>query len=127
MASDYGMGEASNSIFKQRLGIEKVLPFQHLHAQKEAIRYNPKMPAYTLNRNYIMTRFFHLIKTGKIIFPRWEDTALFAKDLQNIVLEHDEKKNTQKYVNIGPDDFVHSTIFATVAAAMHMGLSHLLQ
>jgi hypothetical protein len=121
------MGEAPNSVFKSRLGIEKVLQFQHLDPQKEVIRYNPKMPAYTLNRNYIMTRFFHLLKTGKILLPQWEDTEPFAKDLQNIVIEYDEKKNKQKFVNIGPDDFVHSSIFAVVTAAMHMGVGHLLQ
>ena len=50
LASDYGMGEAPNSEFRNRLGLEKVWPFQHLPTQKEPVRYNPKMRAYTMNK-----------------------------------------------------------------------------
>lgn len=115
LASDYGMGEAPNSEFRKRLGLAKVMPFQHLPTQKEPMKYNPKMSAYTLNRNYVMNLYFNLLKKGKLRHPHWEDIEDMASDIQNVIIEYDEIKNTQKYVNIGPDDFVHATIFACMA------------
>lgn len=130
LASDYGMGEAPNSEFRNRLGLEKVMPFQHLPTQKEPMRYNPKMSAYTLNKNYVMTMFFRMLKTGKIRLPHWEDISEIAQDALNIVIEYDEDKNTQKFVNLGPDDFAHATLYAVMAGMFifdHAGLKENLQ
>lgn len=127
LAADYGMGEAPNSEFRNRLGPEKVLAFQHLPTQKEPIKYNAKMRAYTMNKNYIMNKFFEMLKKGKLRLPRWEDIDELARDVRNVIIEYDEKKNTQKYTNTGPDDFVHSTLFATVAAIMLFDLGEILQ
>ncbi len=115
LASDYGMGEAPNSEFRSRLGLEKVISFQHLPTQKEPIAYNPKMRAYTMNKTFIMNKFFKMIKTGKLKFPAYEDCANILADLRNVLIEYDEEKNTERYTNVGPDDFAHATIFAMVA------------
>lgn len=122
LAADYGMGEAPNSEFRDKLGIEKVITYQHLFSQKEMIRWNPKMPAYTLNKNTVLTQFFKWIKQGKIKFPRWEDFSTFEPDLRNVILEFDEEKNTTRYTNVGPDDFVHATVFAMMSAMMLFNL-----
>ena len=45
----------------------------------------------------------------------------FLQDLQNIQTEYNEIMNTVKYINIGPDDFFHATLFATIAAEMAFG------
>lgn len=123
LAADYGMGEAPNSEFRSRMGVDKVIAYQHLQAQKEKIRWNPKMPAYTLNRNAIMNQFFRWLKKGKIRLPHWEDIREIAHDVRNVIVEYDEDKNKTKYVNVGPDDFVHSTIFAMASAMMVYGMS----
>jgi len=122
LAADYGMGEASNSEIRSRIGYEKVIAFQHLQTQKEKVRWNAKMPAYTLNRNQVMGEFFERIKKGKIVFPKMEDFKTFATDIMNVQMAFDEERNSMKYVNIGPDDFVHATIFASISMELFYGV-----
>jgi transposase-like protein len=122
LAADYGMGEASNSEIRSRIGFEKVIAFQHLQTQKEKIRWNAKMPAYTLNRNQVLGEFFDRIKKRKIVFPRWEDFETFSRDIMNVQLEFDEERNTMKYINIGPDDLVHSLVYALISLELFYGI-----
>lgn len=125
IASDYGMGEAANAELRTRLGYEKIIAFQHLPSQKEKVKWNSKMPAYTLNRSQVLDDMFTMIRKRKIIFPRWEDTRPFAEDFLNMQIEYDEDRNTVKYINIGPDDTVHSTLFATLSMMMYRGIAQL--
>lgn len=122
LAADYGMGEASNSEIRSRVGYQRVIAFQHLMTQKEKVRWNPKMPAYTLNRTQVITDFFQMVKKGDIFFPRWEDTKQFAKDLLNVQMEYDVDHNTMKYINIGPDDFLHATLFSILSLQLFYGV-----
>ena len=121
LAADHGMGEAANSEIRSRIGFEKVIAFQHMHNQKEEIKYNNKLPAYTMNRTKMMQRIFDLIKKGKIEFPRWEYFKPFADDIMNIQLEADENLGKMKFVNIGPDDFFHALLYAVVSIELKMG------
>ena len=123
IASDYGMGESANSEIRSRIGYEKLIAFQHLPNQKETVRWNSKMPAYTLNRSQVLDDLFSKIRKQKIVFPRWEDTKQFAEDFLNMQIEYDEERNTVKYINIGPDDAVHATLFATVSLEMQQGMA----
>ena len=123
VAADYGMGEAANAELRSRLGYEKVIAFQHLPNQKEKVKWNSKMPAYTLSKNQIMDEFFAQIKKGKIKFPKWDDTRHFGDDFLNIQIEYDEERNISRYINIGPDDAAHSTLFAWIAGRLSDGMS----
>ncbi len=118
LASDYGMGEAPNSEFRNRLGLEKVWPYQHLPTQKEPVRYNPKMRAYTMNKNWVMNKFFTMLKKGKLRLPNYQDIEPMTTDIRNVIIEYDEDKNKEKYTNVGPDDFVHATLFGSMALMM---------
>ena len=84
------------------------------------------MPAYTLNRNYIMNSFFELIKRGQLEFPRYADFSTYIDDILNVQIEYDEERGNSKFINIGPDDFVHATIFALISAQMATGRKLLL-
>lgn len=121
LAADYGMGEAPNSEIRSRIGFEKVIAFQHMRTQKEKVRWNPKMPAYTLNRTAVMTDIFNALKGGKIELPRWDFTEPFADDILNIQMETDEELGTTKYVNIGPDDFFHALTYGILSLDMMHG------
>ena len=123
IAADYGMGEATNAELRSRLGAHKVIAFQHLPNQKELIKWNAKMPAYTLSKNQIMDTFFSKIKKRQITLPRWDDMRHFADDFLNVQIEYDEQRNVSKYINIGPDDAVHSTLFATQALDLQTGMA----
>lgn len=82
------------------------------------------MPAYTLSRNAVLDDLFSLIKKRLIVFPRWEDTKEFAEDFLNIQIEYDESRNSVKYINIGPDDSAHATLFATLGATLYRGMGN---
>lgn len=122
LASDYGMGESPNSEFRSRLGAHKVMAFQHLGSQKDKMKWQPKMPAWTLNRTQVMTEFFDRLKSGTLLLPRFEDFQPFINDLTNVQIEYDEDKNKTKFINVGPDDFCHATIFAMLCAEQMFGL-----
>lgn len=124
LAADYGMGEAPNSEIRSRLGFNRVIAFQHLPTQKERIRWNPKMPAYTLSRNQVMNDFFKTIKDGNLVLPRWEDFEPFKDDFLNVQMEFDEDKNSMKYISIGPDDAVHSSLFCKVSLDLMHGIAN---
>lgn len=123
VAADYGMGEASNAEIRNRIGYDKLIAFQHTRTQKEKVRFNEKIPAYTLSRTGIMTDMFDMIKQGKIVFPRWEYFEPFADDILNIQIETDEDLGTTKYVNVGPDDFFHALTYAIVSILLMEGYS----
>jgi len=76
------------------------------------------MPAYTLNRNEVMQDIFQLIKARKIIFPRWEDSEAYIDDIQNIQTDYNEELGKMKFINIGPDDFFHSILYAKISAQL---------
>lgn len=118
LAADHGMGEASNSEIRRRIGYERVVAFQHLPSQKLPIQWNPNLPAYTLNKSQILDRIMAAIKGGKLKFPRWQDWEPLVEDFQNLIIEYDEIKNTRRYDHIGPDDLVHATTYAACAAMM---------
>jgi len=115
LAADYGMGEGSNSEIRKRIGFQKVIAYQHVASQKEKMRWNAKMPAYTLNRNTVMTDIFIKIKSGHLKFPKWDDSQPFLQDILNIQCDYNEQIGRMKYVNIGPDDFFHATLYAVIA------------
>lgn len=124
LAADYGMGEAPNSEIRSKLGYNRVIAFQHLPTQKEKIRWNPKMPAYTLSRNQVLNEFFQDIRNGNIVFPKWADFEPFKDDFLNVQMEFDEEKNSMKYTSIGPDDAVHSSLYCKVALDLMHGIAN---
>lgn len=124
LAADNGMGEASNSEFRKRMGAEKVAAFQHLPSQKNTIDWNEKIPAYTLNRTRIIDKFFAAVKDGKIRFPKWGDSYTFLEDVENVILDYDDTRNIRRYDNVGPDDFMHATLFAATSFKIYKNLDY---
>lgn len=122
LAADHGLGEATNSELRSRMGIDKVIAFQHAPAQKEKARWNPKMRAYTLNRNQVMTDMFIKLKKNKVVFPRAVDMEPFFEDILNIQTEYNEELGKMKYINMGPDDFFHSLLYAVMATELLFGV-----
>ncbi len=121
LAADHGMGESANAEIRSRIGFERVIAFQHNNNLQERVKWNSKLPAYILNRNQNMLYLFNLIKKQKISFPSWEYFKTFAEDMLNIQQEVNEEKNTTQYVNIGPDDFFHATLYAITALELKDG------
>lgn len=118
LAADYGMGEAPNSEIRSRIGYQKVIAFQHMASQKKRINWNKDMPAYTMNRNQVMTEVFDHIRKGKLLFPQLSDVEHCIEDILNIQTEFNEELGRMKFTNLGPDDFFHATLFAILANQM---------
>ena len=123
LAADYGMGEASNSEIRSKIGFDRVVAFQHEANQKENIRWNPKLPAFTISRSKMMNALFEGMKKRKVEFPRWDYFKPFADDILNILTEYDEESGKAKFVNVGPDDFFHATLYAIISLDMLSGSS----
>lgn len=115
IGADHGMGEATNSELRSRLGIDKVIAFQHQANQKEELKWNAKLNAFTTSRTQIMTRFFSDIKKGRFIFPNWEEWEPFAQDLLAPAIDYDKDKTRMFYVNNKPDDTLHALIYGVTA------------
>ena len=41
------------------------------------------------------------------------------QDILNIQIDYKEDTNIMRYINVGPDDFFHATLFASVAADLY--------
>ena len=119
IGADYGLGEAPNAELRKRLEYTKVIAYQHVPNQKDRSRWNPKMPAFTLNRTQVMTEFFYMIKHQKIIFPCWEDFEPFGMDILNINTDYDEERGKVRYTNNDPDDFFQALIYGGETALRH--------
>lgn len=116
IGADAGLGDGPNSEIRGRLGSpERLIAFRHSGSQRARAKWNPASSEYTLNRNMVMTDLFRKIKNRQIEFPRWEDFEPFADDFLNIVIEYDDHAGTYKYVNMGPDDALHSILFGELA------------
>ncbi len=119
IAADHGMGEASNSEIRSKVGNEKVIAFLHNKSQKKPIDYNKNIGVYILNRSANMDVLFSYLKQRKILFPNWQTTKPFAEDILNIRLEYAEDEQSYSYANEGPDDFFHATLYAVVALDLY--------
>jgi len=121
IAADYGMGEASNAEIRKRVGENKLIAFQHVNTQKEKMRYNNKMNAYTLNRTECMSLLFNAIKGGIVRFRSPLDMDIFFNDILNIYAEYDDELGTMRYINSGPDDFFHALLYVIFASDAYEG------
>lgn len=122
MGADHGLGEASNSEIRSKIGAHKLVAFQHQANQKEEIKWNSSLNAYTLARTQIMSRFFSDIKKGKFIFPVWEEWEPFAKDFLAPVVDYDKNKVKMFYVNSKPDDAFHALIYGKTTMDLTTGI-----
>jgi len=116
IGADYGMGEASNSEIRKRIGFEKIIAYQFSDSVKQFSQYNPKIPGYVINKSKVIDTFVDGLKEGNILLPNWAEFNQHAREFTNLNLEYDEKFNKRKYTKIGTDDGLMSAIFCYMAA-----------
>lgn len=75
---------------------------------------------WCLHRSDVMTFVFNLLKTGKILFPRWEDCEECMRDILNVQMEVREGQFVQTIFYTHkpdkPDDFFHALVWAVCQA-----------
>lgn len=116
IGGDYGMGEASNSEIRKRIGFDKLVAYQFSDALKSMTQYNPKMPAYMLSKSKVIDHFIDALKSGNILLPNWEEFSQHAREFTNLNLEYDERFNKRKFTKIGTDDGLMAALFCWMAA-----------
>lgn len=81
---------------------------------------SPMQNRWLLHRSDSMTFTFDMLKAGKIIFPRWEDSSEAMQDILNVFIEVKEGPLRQEiHYRHGadkPDDFFHALNFAVCQA-----------
>ena len=81
---------------------------------------DPTQGRWCLHRSDTMSFTFDLLKKGKILFPRWEDSEECMRDILNIFIEVKEGNLRQElHYRHGadkPDDFFHALNFAVCQA-----------
>jgi len=71
-----------------------------------------------------MANMFEKFRNKEIIFPKLDDDLeILLQDILNIQMDYKLETNTLRYINKGPDDFFHATLFAIVGAEMYHGMS----
>jgi hypothetical protein len=80
---------------------------------------------WALNRSETMTFTMELLKKGKILFPRWEDSSEAMQDILAIFTEvkEDDLKSRIFYRHKKPDDFFHTLNYGCCAAHLWAGNS----
>jgi len=72
----------------------------------------------------MMANMFEKFKNKEIVFPKHDDKLeILLQDILNIQMDYKLETNTLRYINKGPDDFFHATLFAVLGAEMYFGMS----
>lgn len=116
IGADYGMGEASNSEIRNRIGYDKLIAYQLSDSVKQMSQYNPKIPGYILNKSKVLDSFIDALNNDRIRFPRWTEFRAHEREFLNLNLEFDERFNKRKYTKIGTDDGLMAAVFCWMAA-----------
>jgi len=120
VAADYGFGFVQNATLEQALAPDDVYYMQCFYA------YNPKHKLvfargtrrWVLHRSQMMSNLFNIIKTRRIVFPRWQDFKPFADDILNIVSVYEERAHMLRYEHASdrPDDSFHAILYCLLAS-----------
>lgn len=123
VGSDRGVGVLQGQLFKQHLGEEKVAMVNYVSA-KNALRWDKIGGYYAADRTMNIDTMILKAKIGKTKFetPCWNLTAPFWDDALNVFEE--ESLSGKRLYRKDPDvtdDWLHSIVFANVAAMVVQG------
>jgi len=112
ICTDYGMGHKENIRLRKYLkGTEtQVFEIQYAGALPY-LNYNAGESLFRINRTRSLSITLDAVKEKKFMFPPWELSQPFLKDLLNVYQERTENDNL-KYLHSGPDDFLHCMNYA---------------
>lgn len=122
LGCDWGAGQVQNLQLINALGEERVIQMWHTGmtgsgaARAARAKWEPKTRKWHLARTRVLTDVFEMIRTRQISFPRSAECQELFDHFMAVSLEYNDKTNTQRYVNVRPDDGLHSTCYGTIAA-----------
>jgi hypothetical protein len=91
---------------------------QYYDSPAQAI--SPTQNRWCLHRSDTFGLIYRLLKSGKILFPRWEDSAETISDILNVYIENKEglyrQETYYRHKPDAPDDFMHALNYAVCQA-----------
>jgi hypothetical protein len=125
IAADWGCGHVQNLSLIEALGEDRVMQVWHTGMQTKAggrqrAKWEPKTRKWHLARTAVLTDTFETIKRGQMTFPRAEDCKTMFDHILAESMEYKPETNTTKYVNVEPDDALHSLTYAMLGGEMLM-------
>lgn len=121
LGCDWGCGQVQNLQLINKLGDDRVIQMWHTGMQGTGagraarVKWDPKVRKWHLARTRVLTDVFEMVRTRQITFPKSSECQELFDHFMANSLEYNDKTNVQRYVNIKPDDGLHSTCYATIA------------
>ena len=117
---DWGHGWGMNSHLVRNYGREHVMEFLYVARLKSRYKWDSEAFNFKINRSLAISEFLDACKRQKMLFPVWEETKEFAKDILGIYIDYNERMKTMYYDHPidQPDDAMHSIIYARIAGMM---------
>jgi hypothetical protein len=117
LGADWGHGWGVNDQLEAEFGLKRVIKWQYCGSQRERKKFDPVGLKIQLHRTEAMSDFFQDIKSQKMIFPPWEQSKQFLRDVEHVhsefgaagQLKYDHRASE-------PDDACHSMILAVETA-----------
>lgn len=117
---DWGHGWGVNDTLSMHFHQSQVAQFQYVGMQRERSVYDSIGHKIQLNRTEVMTDFFDELRARKWVFPPWEESSIFLKDVEHIFAEFRMKGDlVYDHKVTEPDDAAHSMIMCREAARIY--------
>lgn len=123
IAADWGAGHVQNLELIDTLGEEHVAQVWHTGMRSKAggrkrAVWEPKTRKWHLARTAVLTDTFEAFKRRQVVTPRLEECDILFKHILAESMEFNEITNTSQYVNIDPDDGLHSLTYAMLGGEL---------
>ncbi len=120
---DWGVGHRENIRLRNILGDQVVTEVRYTN-QGMKLRWDDDRLCYNVSRTRIMQDLFEDIKQGRFLFPQWEETATYAKDILSVFVDYGNRVMRETRFDHSPDnpdDWLHSLIYASIALKERWG------
>lgn len=122
VGTDYGVGHKENGRLRKRLPRGRVFEFMYSgSSQTPQRRVDDNRPEgwYSIGRTETLDVTFSRIAAQQYLFPPWEKSKTFLRDVLNVYSEYDPNWKRRKYehAGTGPDDFLHLMNYAQLVFA----------
>jgi hypothetical protein len=123
IAADWGAGHVQNLSLIEALGEAHVAQVWHTGLRSKAggrqrVKWDPKTRKWHLARTAVLTDTFEAIRRRQMAFPRPEECTTLFDHILAEGLEFNDNLNTCQYVNVDPDDGLHSLTYAMLAGEL---------
>jgi hypothetical protein len=125
IAADWGCGQVQNINLVNALGEGSVAQMWHAGGMGNGVggkapraKWEPKTRKYHLSRTRVLTDTFEAFRNRQVTLPRISESQTLFDHFLAVSMEYNERNNTQRYVNIKPDDLLHATTYCMLGGEL---------